>query len=286
MTSGSVLFCSKGVVAKLAYGHGLDALSVLNLRMLIALPFFLVIAVLAAKGVPRLALSDWARLAALGFVGYYLSSLVNFTGLQYISVGLERVILFSYPGILLILSALVLWKRVPRTAWLAAAVAWIGILLAFGAEARVPVADGNRPLGSLLVLLSAVIYASYILMAGDAIRRVGAMLFGSIAVGFSCIFMCTHFMIVYSVDDLFSYPAVVYGHGLTLAVFGTVAPALLMSVGLERAGPQRFAVMGAIGPVATLFLAWAVLGEQPNGLQVLGLMFALAGGIAIVRLKG
>ncbi len=136
VTSGSVLFCSKGVVAKLAYGHGLDAISVLNLRMLMALPFFVVIALIAAGGLPRLSWGDWARLAGLGFVGYYLSSLVNFTGLQYISVGLERVILFSYPGILLILTALVLRKPVGPVSWFAATLAWFGILLAFGAEAR------------------------------------------------------------------------------------------------------------------------------------------------------
>ncbi len=125
----------------------------------------------------------------------------------------------------------------------------------------------------------------YILMAGDAIRRIGALLFGAIAVGFSCVFMSIHYLMVHSMADIFSYSAVVYGHGLILAVFGTVLPALLMSVGLERAGPQRFAVMGALGPVATLFLAWMTLGEEPNAMQVSGLLFALGGGIMIARTR-
>lgn len=285
VTSGSILFCSKGVVAKLSYAHGLDPISVLNLRMMFSLPLFAAIVLFTAGGFPQLRRRDWAQLALLGFFGYYLSSLVNFSGLQYVSVGLERIILFTYPTIVLCITALFLRRRVVPLAWLAAAVAWTGILFAFGGEARAPVAGGNLPLGASLVFASALIYAVFIISAGDAIRRVGPLLFAGIAVGFSCVFMMVHFVVVHPAEEMFSYPSAVYIHALILAVFGTVAPALLMSLGLKRAGPQRFAVMGALGPVATLFLAWAILNEQPNALQALGLVFALAGGVAIAFLK-
>ncbi len=285
VTAGSVLFCSKGVVAKLSYMHGLDAISVLNLRMMFSLPLFVTIALATCRGIPRLAGKDWARLAALGFLGYYLSSLVNFTGLQFISVGLERVILFTYPALVLALTAIVLRKRVAPLAWVAAAIAWAGIFCAFAGEVSLPRAGGNLLLGASLVFASALIYAIFILISGDTIKRVGARLFGALAVGFSCVFMMLHFAVVKSPAEILSYPPPVYAHGLILAVFGTVAPALLMSVGLKRAGPQKFAVMGALGPVTTLFLAWVVLGEQPNFLQILGLALALSGGLAITFLK-
>lgn len=285
VTAGSILFCSKGVVAKLSYAHGLDPISVLNLRMMFALPFFAAIVLVAARGFPRLAGREWAKLMGLGFLGYYLSSLVNFSGLQYVSVGLERVILFTYPAVVLVLTAAVLRKRVAPRAWVAAAVAWAGVFCAFGGEARVTLPEGNLPLGAALIFTSAVIYAAFILISGDTIRRVGPLLFGGIAVGFSCLFMMIHFALVHSPAEIVAYPLPVYGHGLLLAVFGTVAPALLMSLGLKRAGPQKFAVMGALGPVATLFLAWSVLGEQPNALQALGLALALTGAVAIARIK-
>ncbi|TVR48460.1 MAG: DMT family transporter [Puniceicoccaceae bacterium] len=285
VAGGSILFCSKGVVAKLAYAHGLDAISVLNLRMLMALPFFAGLVVWAAGGLPRLGRGDWLRLLGLGFLGYYLSSLVNFTGLHYISVGLERIILFTYPTLVLAISAVVLRRPVTRMAWLTAAVAWVGVACAFGGEGRVPVAGGNLPLGASLVFASAAIYAVFILLSGGTIARVGSTLFAGLAVGISCLFMMVHFLIVHAPGELVGYPRPVYVHGLLLAVFGTVLPAVLMSHGLRRAGPQGFAVMGAVGPVATLFLAWAVLGERPNLLQGLGLALALAGGLALALLR-
>lgn len=285
VTAGSILFCSKGVIVKLSYAHGLDPISVLNLRMMFSLPLFAGIVVFTVGGFPRLDARDWARLAGLGFMGYYLSSLVNFAGLQYVSVGLERIILFTYPTLVLAITALLLRKRVMRLAWAAATVAWVGILCAFGAEARASVPGGNLPLGASLVFLSALIYAIFIIIAGGTIKRVGPLLFAGIAVGFSCVFMMIHFSLVHSPADMLTYPPAVYTHALILAIFGTVAPSLLMSLGLKRAGPQRFAVMGALGPVATLFLAWAVLKEQPNALQAVGLAFALTGSIAIAFLK-
>ncbi len=141
-------------------------------------------------------------------------------------------------------------------------------------------------MGASLVFLSALICAVFILISGETIKRVGAFLFGGLAVGISCILIVAHIGLVHAPRDVFTYPSPVYGYAIVLAVFGTVAPALLMSVGLKRAGPQRFAVMGALGPVATLFLAWAFLGERPGLLQGLGLMLALAGGVAIAGWSG
>lgn len=285
VAGSSVLFCSKGVFAKMAFAHGADALTVLALRTAFAFPFFALFAFLPLPAAQPLGLRDWAQLASLGFVGYYLSSLVNFTGLQYVSVGLERIILYTYPTLVLGFSALFLRRRVSGATWAACAVAWTGIVAAFAGETRSPVANEKTLLGAALVFASALTYASFITLSGDALKRVGALRFTGIVVGFSCLFMQAHHALLRPVSDLFQLPAKIYGLGIILALLGTVAPSLLLSLGLRRAGAQRFAVISTIGPVTTLFLAWALLGEKPNAAQGIGFGLTLAGGLAVSLLK-
>lgn len=285
VAGSSVLFCSKSVFAKMAYAEGADALTVLALRTAFAFPFFLIFALLPSPGSPPLALRDWGRLALLGFVGYYLSSLVNFTGLQYISVGLERIILYTYPSLVLGISVLALRRKISTSTWVACAVAWTGILAAFAGEAHSPVANDRTALGAALIFASALTYATFIMLSGETIKRVGPLRFTGIVVGFSCLMMQIHHAAARPVSTLFTLPRAVYGYGLILAIFGTVVPALLLSMGLKRAGAQRFAIISTIGPVATLFLAWVLLGERPNAAQAVGFVLTLAGGLAVALLK-
>lgn len=285
VAASSILFCSKGVVAKLAYAHGVDALTVLALRMGMALPFFAGMAVWWSRGAAPLSARDWAQLAGLGFLGYYVSSLVNFTGLQYVSVGLERIILYTYPSMVLAISVFVLGRRVRAATWAACAVAWLGIVAAFVGETHAPIRNDRTTLGAALIFASAFTYALFILMSGSVIRRVGAMRFTGIAVGFSCGFMLVHTLSVHPPATLLALPAPVYLHGAVLALLGTVAPALLLSAGLRRTTPQRFAIIGTVGPVTTLLLAWAVLGEQPNLAQALGFALTMGGGLAVSLMK-
>jgi len=281
----SVLFCSKSVFAKLAYALDADALTVLSLRMGFALPFFIAMVILGSRGQAHLGLTMWLKLAGLGFVGYYFSSLVNFTGLQYVSVGLERVILYTYPTLLLAFSALVLKKPVRLKVWLASSVTWIGILVAFAGEMHNPVANGHAAFGAILIFASAVSYGAFILLSGDTISQVGSMRFTGIAVGFSCLFILTHELITRDVAGLLNQKPVIYGYGLILAIFGTVLPSLLLSIGLRHAGAQRFAVISTVGPVTTFALAWAILGEKPNFAQFGGFLLTLAGGLGVSLLK-
>jgi len=285
VAASSILFCSKGVVAKLAYAHGVDALTVLTLRMGFAFPFFVGIALWWSRGAVPLSLGDWGRLAGLGFLGYYISSLVNFTGLQYVSVGLERIVLYTYPSMVLAISAFVLRKPVRPATWAACIFAWIGIVIAFVGETRAPSRNDHTLLGAALIFASAFTYALFILMSGNVIRRVGSMRFTGIAVGFSCLFILLHSFLSRPVGALLTLPAPVYGEGLILALLGTVAPALLLSVGLRRTTSQQFAIIGTMGPVATLFLAWAVLGERPNAAQAAGFILTMAGGLAVSLIK-
>lgn len=285
VAASSILFCSKGVVAKLAYAHGVDAITVLALRMGFALPFFVAMAAWASRGADRLDVRDWARLAGLGFIGYYVSSLVNFTGLQFVSVGLERIILYTYPSIVLGISAFVLRRRVRPAVWGACVLAWLGIVTAFVGETQGPATGRHVALGSALIFASALTYAGFILLSGDTVRRVGSLRFTGLAAGFSCVFILMHAGFMRPASLWLHLPSVVYGEGLVLAVFGTVAPALLLAMGLRRTSPQRFAIIGMIGPVTTLFLAWLVLGERPNFVQGFGFALTLAGGLAVSLLK-
>jgi len=285
VAGSSILFCSKGVFAKLAYARGGDAVTVLALRMGFALPFFIAIALAKSRGAAPLHTADWLRLAGLGFVGYYLSSLVNFTGLQYISVGLERIILYTYPSMILAFSAFVLRKPVGGKMWIACFAAWLGICTAFTGELHSSVSNGKTILGATLIFASALTYGAFILMSRPTIQRVGAMRFTGLVVGFSCVLILLHYALTRPVAALLHQPPALYGIGLILAIFGTVAPALLLSVGLQRAGSQRFAVISSVGPVTTIFLAWAILGEQPNLFQTLGFLLTLGGGLAISLLK-
>jgi len=281
----SILFCSKGVIAKLAYAHGADALSVLALRMGFALPFFIGMIVVSSRGAAVITPADWARLAGLGFIGYYVSSLVNFSGLQYVSVGLERVVLYTYPSLVLAISAFVLRKPVRPAMWAACVVAWLGIVAAFSGEWHSHPTGEHVVLGTTLIFISALTYAIFILLSGDVIKRVGASRFTGLAVGFSCVFVLLHYVATHPAKALLGFAPSVYVDGLLLAVLGTVAPALLMSLALKRAGAQRFAIIGAIGPVATLFLAWGILKEAPNAGQVAGFALTLGGGLFISLMK-
>jgi len=281
----SVLFCSKSVFVKLAYALGADTLTVLSLRMGFALPFFIAMALLGSRGRTPLSMAMWLKLAGLGFVGYYFSSLVNFTGLQYVSVGLERVILYTYPTLLLAFSSLVLKKPVRPAVWLASSVTWFGILVAFAGEMHNPVANGHAAFGAMLIFASAVSYGAFILLSGDTISQVGSLRFTGIAVGFSCLFILAHEIITRDITGLLRQQPAIYGYGLILAILGTALPAILLSIGLKRAGAQRFAIISTVGPVTTFALAWAVLGERPNFAQLGGFLLTLAGGLGVSLLK-
>ncbi|MGB3119428.1 MAG: DMT family transporter [Verrucomicrobiales bacterium] len=287
VAGSSLFFCSKGVIAKFAYAEGTDALTVLVLRMLFALPVFLITGIWSHRRstsplTPRL----WAAMAGLGFFGYYLSSLVNFSGLQYISVGLERMVLYTYPTLVLVFSALSGRYRLRPSLLLVALTSYAGIVTAFFGEAHGR--DENRStllLGMGLVFLSALTYAVFILFSGKVIAAVGSLRFTSIVVGFSCLFMLAHHGLTRPPGTLLHLPPRVYGCGVLLAVFGTVVPSFLLGSGLRRAGPQKFAIMGTVGPLGTLFLAWLVLGEQVNVLQAGGFLLSLGGGLAASLMK-
>lgn len=280
----SLFFCSKGVFVKCAYHYGADYLTVLTLRMAFALPFFVVTGWLAARRrAAPLTRRDWTAMAGLGFLGYYLSSVLNFAGLSHISVGLERIVLYTYPTFVVLGAALFFRQKLRPPVLLAALVSWLGIIIAYAGETGS--GSGNSGLGMALIFGSALTYAAFILLSGPWLRNIGPALFTSGVVSFSGLFVLLHFLAQRPVGLLLAQPVPVLGWSLTLTIVSTIIPSYLMGLGVARAGADRFAIIGSSGPVMTVFLAWLMLDEPVNPLRLCGLALSVAGGLAVSLLK-
>lgn len=284
VAASSLFFCSKAVFVKLAFRYQMDAVTVLALRMALALPFFLIGGWLDARNNPRpISRKDWGMLALLGFFGWYLSSVVNFMGLEHVSVGLERMILYTYPSIVILGSVLFFKKPLRLVVVAAMAVSYLGIIIGYQAEAAT--SNSETLYGALLVFASAVSYAVFVMLSGQVVSRIGPVRFTSCVVGFSAIFVLVHFCLTHPPSLLTNLSPGAYGCGIALAIAGTVIPSYLFGIGLKRAGSQAFAIIGMVGPLGTVFLGWFILGEALNLTQILGLLLTLAGGLAVSLLK-
>ncbi len=271
---GAVLFSTKAIVAKLLYRYQVDAITVIAFRMLFSLPVFAAIALWQMRKGPALAVSDRWRLVGLGLVGYYLSSTLDFLGLQFISVGLERLILFLTPTFVLLFTSLFFKRHISRTEWLALATSYCGIVLVFAHDLR----SGMESvvLGSLLVLGSALAYAVYLLQSGELVRRIGSTRLVSYAM---CVASgaCIAQFFALRPAALLIQPAPVYWLSLVNAVFCTICPVFMTMVAVKRIGAATASQAGMVGPVSTLFLGALVLGEAITGIQLAGTALVLAG---------
>ncbi len=271
------------VMVKIAYPYGVDALDLLTLRMGFALPLFLLVAWREERraDAPLLA-ADAARCAGLGVVGYYLASFLDFEGLRFIGVGLERMVLYLYPAVVVLAGALFLGQRPTALMLGALGGTSAGIAMTFAGS------SGGGPhavlAGSALVAGSALAYAGYVLLSGTMMRRIGGRRFMAMAMTAACLAMLLHAAVALGCaggGTLFAQPMPVYGCGLALALLGTVAPALLMGEGMARIGAQRFAIISSVGPLGTVVLGWLLLGEAVTPLGGVGILLTIAGGVAM-----
>jgi drug/metabolite transporter (DMT)-like permease len=277
--TASVLFSAKAVVIKLAYRHGVDPATLLALRMLFAAPFFLVALVWSSRGRAPLTLRDHARLVTIGLVGYYGASYFDFLGLQYVSAGLERLILYLYPTIVVVISALFLSRRFTRTDAMALTVAYFGIFAAFWHDAQ----GGNDVLlGSALIFGSAVTYALYLIISGEMVHRVGAIRLTSYAILVSAVAAVVQFLLL-NPPGAIVQPAPVYWLSAVNGFFCTVLPAFATMLAIERIGAGSTSLVAMIGPVATIVLAWALLGEAMSAWGIAGTLLVLAGVFILSR---
>jgi len=278
---GAIAFSAKAVLIKLAYADsaGIDAVTLMTLRMLLALPVFLVAA--AWNGGPEKHTRggrDWAALLTLGVTGYYLAALLDFEGLKYIPAGLERLILFLYPTIVVLLTALLYRRPVGRPQRWALALSYAGILLVYIEHPHT--ASGNVTLGAVLVFGSAVAFALFLTGSGHLIPRFGSRRFTAYSMSVACAATVTHFLAPRTLEraaEKLTVSTRLFALSLALALLCTVTPAFLMNAGIRRIGADRAAIVASIGPVATLGLAYVVLHETLDPYQIAGSVMVLGG---------
>ncbi len=267
-------FSFKAIFVKLGFSHGVDPVTLLALRMAFSLPLFLIMAVwVGTAGITR---SDWWQLALLGMLGYYLASLLDFLGLQYISAGLERLILFLYPTLVLIFSALFFKQAVTRRLLGALALCYLGITLAMAHDVRLAGAAEDVAKGSLLVFACTVTFAWYWMGASQLVPRLGALRLTAYASSFACIYSFAHFLITHPLAAL-QVPSVVYWDTLGLALFSTVLPIYFQAEAIRCIGVATASLVSTLGPVLTLGLSWLILGESLSIWQLVGASFVVAG---------
>ena len=281
----TVGFSGKAVIIKLAYHYPVDAMTLLALRMIFSLPFFLAMAMWAgmSSGSVKMTRNDWLAISGLGFIGYYLGSYLDFAGLQYVTAGLGRLILYLYPTLVLILSALFLGQAIRRRHVLSLALSYGGIVLVFYEQMNISGDHHALLLGGGLVFAGAVTYAIYLLAGSRVVLKLGSMRFTAYTSTAACAFVIAHFSITHGSSAL-AVPHQVYWLTLMMAVFSTVLPLWLMAEGLRRIGANQAALVGCIGPLSTIVFARIFLGEPIGAVQLFGAVLVLAG-VLIITVK-
>ena len=275
---GSIAFSGKAIIVKLAYRYGVDAVTLIMLRMLFALPFFAVMAWWASRGKPPLTRRDWLGVLGLGFTGYYLASFLDFAGLAYISASLERLILYLNPT-LVVLLGLVLYKR-RITGWqlFGMGISYCGVVLVFGHEIAVHGMDarGSAAWGALLVFLSAISYAIYLVYSGELVKRLGALRLVGLATTVACLLCIAQFVVLRPFSAALVAPEVVW-LSLLNATACTAAPVLMVMMAIERIGASAAAQTGMVGPMSTILMGVLILGEPFTAWVAAGTLLVIAG---------
>jgi drug/metabolite transporter (DMT)-like permease len=280
---GVIGFALRPIFIRIAYVYAQDPVTLLALRMTFSLPFFVVIAAWSGRSGrrTRLTLRDHATIAFLGFLGYYAASFFDFLGLQYVSAGLGRLLLFLYPTIVVLLSAAFLGKRIQQREVIALALCYAGVALVL--SNAIEQHNANLPLGAAFVFGGAVIYAVYLVAGSQVIQRVGSVRFTAYAMMAASAFCIVQFLLLRPLSAL-DLPMPVYLLMLAVAVVSTVIPSFLVSEALRRIGANHVSLIGGLGPLVAILLGYAGVDEAMTALQFCGAVLILAG-VMIVSVR-
>lgn len=286
--AAAITVSSKAIMVKLAYAYAapfpVDASTLIALRMAFSAPFFIAMAVWArASGsTPNVTSRDASIIAVLGVVGGYGPMLLDFAGLVYVTAGLERIILYIYPTIVVVISAVIFKHRIGRRVYFALLATYAGVALAVGHDAlTLKSGSADTMFGAALVAASAITYAGYLIVSGRLIPRVGAIVFTAYTMLAATVASAAHYASTAHQVTIFELPAQVYLLSLLMAVVATVLPAILLNVGIHRIGSSKAALISSIGPVSTILLAYIFLSEEITLLQLAGTGLVLMGVMAI-----
>jgi drug/metabolite transporter (DMT)-like permease len=273
--AGAIAFSGKAIIVKLAYRHGVDAVTLIMLRMLFALPLFVASAWWAGRGKPALTARDWRVVSLLGFSGYYLASFLDFWGLQFVSASLERLILYLSPTLVLLLGRVLFKRHVAPRQMLALAVSYAGVLLVFGQELKLE--GAHTALGAALVFASTLSYALYLVYSGEEVRRLGALRLTGLATSVACVLCIAQFLLLRPWHSALQVAPPVLWLSLLNATLCTFAPVLMVMMAIERIGAAMASMAGMIGPLSTIAMSVWILGEAFTAWIAAGTLLVLAG---------
>ena len=281
-TFGAIAFSGKAIIVKLAYRHGVDAVTLIMLRMLFALPLFALMAWWAGRGKPALTRRDGFGVVGLGFSGYYLSSFLDFAGLAYITASLERLILYLNPTLVLLFGWIVYRRRITRWQFAGMAVSYSGVLLVFGHEVSLG-QSAAAAWGALLVFLSAVSYAVYLVASGEFVKRLGSLRLVGLATSVACLLCIAQFLLLRPMSAAFEVAPEVIWLSVLNATLCTAVPVLAVMMAIEHIGPAMAAQTGMVGPMSTILMGVLLLGEPFTVWIAAGTVLVVAGIFVFTR---
>jgi drug/metabolite transporter (DMT)-like permease len=279
---GALFFSTKAILVKLAFANThTDPVTILALRMLFSLPFYIAIGLLASNKRSNVYFTkrQWVYIILLGLTGYYVSSLCDFIGLQFISAGLERLILFIYPTLAVILNAMIFRQRVNGYQKLAMVLTYVGIAIAFWGEMKIDASNPDFFIGSIFCFLCAITFAIYLVGSGKMIAETGATKFTSYAMISAASGIFIHYFV--SGRTVHHMEGNLLWYGLALAILATVIPTFLMSAGIKKIGSSNAAIISSVGPVSTILQAHFILGERITVEQIAGTILVIIGVLLI-----
>ncbi|MBU4424960.1 MAG: DMT family transporter, partial [Gammaproteobacteria bacterium] len=225
---------------------------------------------------------DWLGVVGLGVTGYYLASFLDFAGLAYISASLERLILYLNPTLVMMLGWLLYGRRIRWGQALGMAISYCGVVLVFGLEAQLQGADAAW--GTLLVFLSAVSYAIYLVYSGEMVQRIGALRLVGLATTVACLCCLLQFVLLRPLSAAVVAPEVIWLSVLN-ATLCTAAPVLMVMMAIERIGAGMTAQTGMVGPLSTIFMGVWILGEPFTLWVAAGTALVIAGIFVFTRMS-
>lgn len=272
-------------MVKLAYVYPVDASTLLAMRMLLSLPLFLgalVFTTLREKNAVKMTVKDYGLITLAGLLGYYLASLFDFMGLQYITAGLERLILFTYPSIVLLISCAIKQRWPEPWQLMCMALSYVGLAVVYGHE-TVLIGD-NTALGVLLVFVSAVCYASYLIVGERLLKRLGTIRVTAMATLVSATAILIQINLQQPISIILEQPLPVWGWSLVNAVFCTFVPVFSVMTAISLIGAPRVSQLGMIGPIATIALGTWILKEPFTIWHAAGTALVILG-VALLSMK-
>jgi len=281
-TFGAIAFSGKAIIVKLAYRHNVDAVTLIMFRMLFALPLFVAMAWWAGRGKAALTLRDWLGVIGLGFSGYYLSSFLDFAGLAYITASLERLILYLNPTLVLLFGWIVYRRRIVRQQLIGIAISYAGVLLVFGHEVQLG-QSSTAAWGTLLVFLSAVSYAVYLVASGEFVKRLGSLRLVGLATSVACVLCIAQFLLLRPIDVALNVAPEVIWLSVLNATLCTAVPVLSVMMAIERIGAAMAAQTGMVGPLSTILMGVVLLGEPFTAWIAAGTVLVITGIFVFTR---